>query len=386
MPKKFTFFTLIALFNLAANYAHPVTPTYFKLLGLNDAMFGIAFAMMSLGMFAFSPFFGQITSTIHNKTAMAWGSVGYALAQILFSFGHYAGIILIGRLLAGIACAAFFVGVLAYITEHSTTNQVGTNLTLNVTVQTVFSAGGYFIGGVLGQVNLNLTFLLQIGQLALAGLLMGLFLDKDAHLEKLNRHQLKSQANPLTAFLEGKEFITAKLALLFGLSIVFYLGYTAFDQSFNYYLKDFYDLPSSVNGFFKGGVGLLSLILNLTLCLYLINQTKVSASLRAVLGFSAVLIIGVLFSPNLMIFLALALVFYGVYALTVPLIQELITQAAQEETRNQVLGFYQATQSLGMIIGALMAGFLYDFSAQAPFFFALVCFLLAGGATLRIKG
>ncbi|WP_263640317.1 hypothetical protein [Ligilactobacillus equi] len=33
MPKKFTFFTLIALFNLAANYAHPVTPTYFKLLG-----------------------------------------------------------------------------------------------------------------------------------------------------------------------------------------------------------------------------------------------------------------------------------------------------------------------------------------------------------------
>ena len=39
------FFLTMILFNLAANFAHPVTPTIIKDLGLHDYMFGLSLAV-----------------------------------------------------------------------------------------------------------------------------------------------------------------------------------------------------------------------------------------------------------------------------------------------------------------------------------------------------
>ena len=38
------FFTAMIVFNLAANFAHPVTPTVIQELQLHDYMFGVAFS------------------------------------------------------------------------------------------------------------------------------------------------------------------------------------------------------------------------------------------------------------------------------------------------------------------------------------------------------
>ena len=54
------FFTVLFVFNMAANFAHPVTPTIIKELGLNDYMFGMALAAMMVCNFLFSPFWGKI--------------------------------------------------------------------------------------------------------------------------------------------------------------------------------------------------------------------------------------------------------------------------------------------------------------------------------------
>ena len=113
--KKKTLFFLVALFNLAANYAHPVTPTYFKMLHLDNSVFGTAFAVMSFGIFIASPFWSKIAGLVNSKSVIAIGCIGYAVAQFLFAIGHTTSLILIGRLLAGLACGAFFVGVLNYI-------------------------------------------------------------------------------------------------------------------------------------------------------------------------------------------------------------------------------------------------------------------------------
>ena len=39
------FFTAMVVFNLAANFAHPVTPTVIQELNLHDYMFGVALAV-----------------------------------------------------------------------------------------------------------------------------------------------------------------------------------------------------------------------------------------------------------------------------------------------------------------------------------------------------
>ena len=49
------FFVIMFIFNLAANFVHPVTPAIIVDQGLNDYMFGLALAVMSAFNFLFSP-------------------------------------------------------------------------------------------------------------------------------------------------------------------------------------------------------------------------------------------------------------------------------------------------------------------------------------------
>ena len=245
--KKKTLFFLVALFNLAANYAHPVTPTYFKMLHLDNSVFGTAFAVMSFGIFIASPFWSKITGLVNSKSVIAIGCIGYAIAQFLFAVGHTTSLILIGRLLAGLACGAFFVGVLNYIVNLSSETNRGANLTLNATIQTVASALGYFVGGMLGAYNVYLSFAVQVIQLTLVGILFYLLLEKDSQsTDSLQLSLILKESNPLKRLEDGRLFMNKAFALLFSVSILLYLGYTAFDQSFNYYLKDIFNL-SSVN-------------------------------------------------------------------------------------------------------------------------------------------
>ena len=58
------FFVAMALFHLASNFAHPVTPTIIQELGLPDYMFGLMLAVMMIANFALSPSWGNINRFI----------------------------------------------------------------------------------------------------------------------------------------------------------------------------------------------------------------------------------------------------------------------------------------------------------------------------------
>ena len=52
------YYIVVAIESLAANLAHPITPTLIHNLNLPDYMFGLMFAGMSVTNFLFSPFWG----------------------------------------------------------------------------------------------------------------------------------------------------------------------------------------------------------------------------------------------------------------------------------------------------------------------------------------
>lgn len=376
MKKKFWFIILIILWNLASNYAHPVTPTFFQSLHLNDAMFGYAFAAMSLGMFLSSPFWGKMTTVINSKTALAIGSFGYGLCQIIFVSAHSAWLILLARLLAGLCTSAFFVGSLTYIANMSSVHDRGANLTLNATIQVVAGAAGYFIGGMLGEISFKTSFLVQIIQLMITGIGFGLLLDRDL-TSRSSMHEVFAQSNPFKAFVSAKEFMNKNFAWLFVMITLVFLGYTSFDQSLNYYIKDVFHLTSAYNGIMKGAVGLISFVLNMSLGLYLMSHTSMKTSNAALVGGSCVVLFLFMMMHTPLSSIGVAVVFYGLYAMLVPIEQNMITRHAESETRNLVLGFYQAIKSLGMILGAYLAGVMYDVSNQGPFILALMAYLCA---------
>ena len=80
------FFTAMIVFNLAANFAHPVTPTVIQELQLHDYMFGVALAVMLITNFLLSPFWGKINNYISSRLSLLICCLGYGVAQVWFAY------------------------------------------------------------------------------------------------------------------------------------------------------------------------------------------------------------------------------------------------------------------------------------------------------------
>jgi len=380
------FFSGMVLFQLASNFAHPVTPTIIQELNLPDYMFGLMLAAMMLSNFLFSPFWGKINGVISSRRTLLICCVGYGLAQLIFAYATTQAVILLARVLAGIFVGGVFVSYLTYVVNIARPEDQARYLTYSATIQAVFSAFGYLIGGLLGEFSIRVTFLLQSASLALAGVMFyAVCLPDKTVTEKIPGKQLLRDSNPLRAFLDGKQFMTGAFLLLFAVNVLINFGNTGFDQVFNYYLKDQLGFTSSYNGLIKAAVGFISFASNMTLCIWLIRRTDTGISMTVLTACCAAAAVGTLVFPQLGVYLAFSVVLYALYSVSLPVLQNMVAQKADPRQKNLVMGFYNATKSLGSILGSLMAGFLYTLSPRLPFAVVAAAYslsILAAGAYL----
>ena len=374
----FLFFVAMTLFNLAANFAHPVTPTIIQDLGLPDYMFGLMLAAMQISNFLFSPFWGRLNGIISSRRTLLICCAGYGVAQLLFALSRTQLAILAVRVLAGFFVGGIFVSFLTYVIARAKPEDQARFLTYSATVQAVSGAFGYLVGGILGEFSIRGTFFLQAAVLTAAGVLFRFACEPDAAAgERPDMKALLRQSDPLRAFLDGRYFMTGAFVLLFAVNILMNLSNTGFDQVFNYYLKDQLGLTSSYNGVIKAAVGLVSFVSNMTLCLWIIRRTHVPRSLAFMALFCTVASVGALLIPQIGAYIACSVLVYAGYAVSLPLLQHMVAAQADPAQKNLVMGFYNATKSLGGIIGSLTAGFLYGLHVKLPFLTVAITYAAA---------
>ena len=371
----FLFFLAMTLFYLAANFAHPITPTIIKDLQLNDYMFGVALAMMQLSNFLLSPFWGKINGYISSRVSLLIGCLGYGVAQIWFAFATTEFSIICARLLAGAFAGAIFVSFLTYVVNVSDPKDQARYLTYSATLSSVVSAFGYLIGGFLGEITIKGTFLIQAFIMIFIGFMFFIVCEPDKHeTEALTGKQLVTDANPFKAFLDCRQFMTIAFVTLFAINIFINFGNTGFDQAFNYYLKDQLNLTSSYNGIIKATVGLVSFVSNMTVCIWIINRNKMKRSLIMLVSVCTLAAIGTVLSPNIGLFIGFSILVYAGYSVSLPVLQNMIAKQADVKQKNLVMGFYNATKSLGSIVGSLTAGFIYSTNVKLPFILTAVVY------------
>lgn len=375
----FAFFTAMVIFNLAANFAHPVTPTVIQDLHLHDYMFGVALAAMLLTNFLMSPFWGKINVYISSRLSLLICCCGYGIAQVWFAYATTELMIILARMFAGLFTGGVFVSFLTYVVNVSRPEDQGKFLTYSATIKSVASAFGYMIGGFLGEISVKLAFLVQAGTLIVVALMFFFVCEKDgsANLKEIPAKKLAKEANPFQAFLDSRKFMCVAFAMLFAVNILINFGNTGFDQAFNYYLKDELGLTSSYNGIIKAGVGFISFISNMTLCIWIINKTNVKKSMVVLVAVcSAAALITTLPIP-IGAFILFSVLVYAGYSVSVPVLQNMVANKADPVQKNLVMGFFNATQSLGSIAGSLTAGFIYSVNVKLPF--ACTCVIYAVG-------
>lgn len=362
------FFACMIIFNLAANFAHPVTPTVIQDLNLHDYMFGVALAVMLVTNFLMSPFWGKINNYISSRLSLFICCCGYGIAQVWFAYATTELMIILARMFAGLFTGGVFVSFLTYVVNVSEPEDQAKYLTYSATIQSVASAFGYMIGGFIGEYSVKAAFLVQAATLFAVAVLFYLVCQPDApEGNKISPKQLAKEANPFQAFMDAGKFMTAAFAMLFVVNILINFGNTGFDQAFNYYLKDQMGLTSSYNGIIKAAVGLVSFVSNMTLCIWIINKTNVRKSMVVLISVCTLAAVGTLIVPNIGLFIAFSVLVYAGYSVSVPVLQDMIAKLADPAQKNLVMGFFNATKSLGSIAGSLIAGFIYSVHAKLPF-------------------
>lgn len=373
--KKVLFFS--GLIWIIANLHHPVTPSYFTGLNLPDHIFGTSYAAMVFAIFLTSPMWGSIGDKGKRKTTLVLATFLYGLVQMSFSLVDSVLGILLLRLLAGAAAGGFHVGLMSALVDLSGDENRKVIMAKYSAVLSVSSATGFLIGGLLGYFTPQTVFLIQ--GLCMIALSLGIKMT----LKETNP-QMLGDSGKKTKYIwniikdaKKSEGIFNPWIIIF-LFITFFVGiaYSGNNNAFNYYLKAELDMKPIVNGVWKALIGIVGLIANLSVNVWIINKTDIKKSMIFILLFNGVFAYLLFLNNEIIPFFFYSFLFFTLYTILLPLLQGFAVEGEMRDV-GFMAGVFNAIKSLGEMVGAVIAGFSYNISSKMPFLIAAISLSIA---------
>ena len=378
------FFLIYFGFTIVSNFVHSITPAFLQMIQAPSYINGVAFSVMSLCSFFASPFWGKMGDRKPYPQLMAVGFFGYALGQFFFSIARGVPMLLFARVISGLLNGALAVNALSYLISVSDSENRGQYLAMFAMLQSVGTCIGYLIGGVIGDYSLIAVFYAQIGAASVLGIVTLLVL-RDAPGRTLSTEKIDfAKINPVTSMTTSMRRVDAAMGVY--LAIVFCFGFAmmSYDNYFGYFLRDQFGFPTSYNGYFKALIGIIAIIANSTINMWINKHTDVRKSITVILGLCSVSITAMLLaSHSIPAFLGVALLYYTCNAITMPILQVMMMKDEDKSETGTISGLFNAFISLGRTFGPLIAAFAYGLNPLYPFVLAAAMYMIAALLSIR---
>lgn len=378
------FFLIYFGFTIVSNFVHSITPAFLQMIQAPSYINGVAFSVMSLCSFFASPFWGKMGDRKPYPQLMTVGFFGYALGQFFFSIARGVPMLLFARVISGLLNGALAVNALSYLISVSDSENRGQYLAMFAMLQSVGTCIGYLIGGVIGDYSLMAVFYAQIGAASVLGIVTLLVL-RDAPGRTLSTEKIDfAKINPVTSMTTSMRRVDAAMGVY--LAIVFCFGFAmmSYDNYFGYFLRDQFGFPTSYNGYFKALIGIIAIIANSTINMWINKHTDVRKSITVILGLCSVSITAMLLaSHSIPAFLGVALLYYTCNAITMPILQVMMMKDEDKSETGTISGLFNAFISLGRTFGPLIAAFAYGLNPLYPFVLAAAMYMIAALLSIR---
>lgn len=362
------FFIVYFMYTFASNFVHPVTPAFLQLINCSNSMFGFAFAAMAFGQFITSSLWGKIGDKIGYARATAFGFVGYGLSALIFSMAKSWHLVVLGRFIGGIGIAAIRVNSMAYLTAmDAPAEERNKLLVIYASMQSIGGAFGFLVGGLIGDYSIYYSFYAQCITLVLMAVITYLCIKEHPNFVKSSEKLSAKDVNPFVSISAGMKLINITIAVFLVSAFFSMFATSGFDQNFNYYLRAKFNFAPSSSGLFKAVVGIISLVTNLTINMWIVRKTNISKSMCVTILLSAVSIFAMVMSPNQTYVLIFAVIYYGFFAMFNPLQQAVMLKNDDASSKGAVAGLFNASRSFGMMAGPTFAGLIFDINPDYAF-------------------
>ncbi|MFA9423605.1 MAG: MFS transporter [Sedimentibacter sp.] len=376
--RLYLFYGLFAVFS---NMVHPITPTMFIEKGFPDYLFGIAFAAMSFSFFIGSLIWGGVGDSKGHIKVITFAMPMYGLSQLVFGITSSAFVTIVARFVSGFFGAGFFVCSMAYLINLTNNENRGRHMSYYVAFNSVGSAFGYFLGGKIGSISILAVIVSQTVAIFLCAIVTRLMLE-DNELSD-SKFSMSTSINPFKSYsnIMGKMpiFLTTFLITVFLTSF----ATIAYDNAFNYYLREALSLPASYNGNVKAIIGIITLIANFTINIYIVNHTETRKSIIFVLLFCGISSMIVPFISGLYPFFISNIVFFMFNAIYLPIQQDIVTSGQDPRISGIISGIFNSVRAIGMIFGSLYSGFVYELGNTIPFITASIVFFVSAAISVK---
>ncbi|MEG0295696.1 MAG: MFS transporter [Clostridium sp.] len=370
-------YILLLLSFMTLNMAHPVTPALINALSLPTVMFGIFFAMMSIGNFVFSPIWGGLSDKRGRIKFMIIGLVGYGISQLGFGFIANPAIIIVFRFLGGVFAVSFLTVSLAYISDISTKDNRLKNMSYYAATSTIGGALGSLLGGIIGNSNYKLTFAAQFIFSVILGIAFIVLVK-----ETVNDTKGKVDFNSIKSSLLVKDVkITKEIVFIMILVVVFYFSSTSYNSTVNYYLETTLNMSPTNIGTFLAIAGVLAFLSNIILTPMLGRKFKSENILKYSMLCMGIAMFIASISKTVLIFFIFVILFVCIASIYVPVQQNILAGKAKNNY-GAIMGLQNSAKAVGMIGGSLFSGFIFDYGNKLPF---LVSAIFLGVAFFSMK-
>ncbi|MCI6272105.1 MAG: MFS transporter [Erysipelotrichaceae bacterium] len=373
--KKFILF-VYGILGLAANLAHPITPTLFNIRGFESTLFGLAFSMMSLFNFLFSFFWAKKLNKIKINLIFIVCCMGYAFGQFLFLIGNNVYVMLLSRAISGMFIAGVFIGMPYYFALISDENEKSSYITKLSTFFTVGGTVGYFFGGFLGGINIYLPVALQSLIYFVAAFILFFIVDVKVNNDKLVTKKL---------FDLGIKLNRIQISVML-LTFCLFVSSTSLTQMFAYYLINVLNVTPTINGLIKGIVGILSIAINFSFTLKIQNSKNIFKWIKFYILILFIMYLLFINVSNInMLFIVLGILIMVIDTIHLPILQSTCIKNTIKEEQSIALGLQNSVRSIAMIFGAILSSYLFAFNNIFPFLISTIFVGLGLFVVVNIK-
>mgnify|MGYP003850484997 CR=1 FL=1 len=381
---------------LIHNLGHPVTPAFVTDdLNIPDYMFGVFFATMSFGLVVGAPLWGVIADRGNKKIAMVSGLLVYSIGQ--FAFGYVGNMywMVFFRFLSGFGVSASVTLFISHTVEISKPENRAKHLAWMAASIALGRSVGYWMGGFLSSNEWIVSTLgTGLGDLKRIFLIQALLNTIHAFVVFFAITEVKKE---VIQPLRGNFFKSFKNLNLINKNVLLFLVSLIFMSIAFTNLSKYLDVYFNAQGFSTNDIGNYNLVIGIVgiftsiFIVPLIIKFNKNILVFLIIQVSSILAVLYVFRANQFIVAVYSvfMVFIIGQAIYRPLEQHFIANQTKEGLYSTTMGIRQSFFSIGMVVGPLIGGLLFDLRPLLVFDFSAlmigIAFILVLIVYFRIK-